>query len=231
MTWGVARARHGGDAPSYDMVRVTGGYDMDRFTTREAARVLNVSRRTFQRWVSAHQVESEVEYGATGATHLYSRAALEHLLQQVRGEDAAGQVARLDAGVRGDDMAEPAPPAQPASSPPATGGDMPHAIALPPSAHVEEFLTLMADLRDAVCRSAAQEDRVANMLSRVDESLRRLPGPPAPPSRPPKFRPRVVAEVVLLGAVGLLAALLGALVLWQAHEHGILDQIAVSVGR
>ncbi len=199
---------------------------MDRFTTRDAARMLGVSRRTFQRWVSANPVESETEFGPTGAAHTYSRAALEHLVQQVRGEQAAEQVSRLDAGLRGDDMADPAPPAQPASSPPATGGDTPHAIALPPSPHVEEFLTLMADLRDAVCRSTAQEDRVAEMLARVDEALRRLPGPPAPPSPPPRFRPRVVAEVVLLGMVGLLSLALVGLVVYLASERGVIPPIS-----
>jgi hypothetical protein len=60
-----------------------------------------------------------------------------------------------------------------------------------------------------------QVERLAEILAA------RLPGPPSPLSLPPRFRPRPVAEVVLLAWVGLLAGVLGAIVLRRLADVGV----------
>ncbi len=86
-------------------MRVIGGRTLDTLTTREAARILGVSRRTFNRWIGTHAVERETSYGASGVEYRYTRSALEHLVHQVRGGEGVSQ---LDEGMPTGRASQPA---------------------------------------------------------------------------------------------------------------------------
>ena len=189
----------------------------DRFTTVEACKALGISRRTFIRWTQRLPIEREVAFTESGKQYLYTREALEHLMRQVRGDAAlSAELAQPGAECTGGDTAQAAQGRQGVTDPPETGGDGVRQLALPPSPQLEEFMDLLADVRDVVARASAGEGRATAAVEEVAtlrEEVRqlrevlvaRLPGPLAPSSPPPRVRWRVVFEVVALGVVCLLA--------------------------
>ncbi len=137
---------------------------------------------------------------------------------------------RLRAHLRATGPGVPIEEPEPTAAPPAPGT---LALPVPP-----EVLDLLADMRDVVARAAGAEIEVGAVREEVqhlggqverlaevlDGLVHRLPSPsapPAPPSPPPRLRWRVVAEVVLLGWIGLLAGVLGAVVLQRLADVGV----------
>ncbi|GEM_PF-3164987 len=86
----------------------------------------------------------------------------------------------------------------------------------------EVLRPFMEEYQRTQAASVAEATHLREEVRQLREVLSaRLPGPPAPPSPPPRLRPRVVLEVVLLGWVGLLAGVLGVVVLQRLADVGV----------
>ena len=113
---------------------------------------------------------------------------------------------------------------EPSSTAPTPGSVPPSApswgLSLP-----EVLRPFMEEYQRTQAASVAEATHLREEVHQLREVLSavaaRLPGPPAPPSPPPRLRWRVVAEVVLLGWVGLLAGVLGAVVLQRLADVGV----------
>ena len=179
-------------------------------STVGAARLAGVSVRTFRRWVRKHPLPSEAVYGPHGVEHRYHFAGVDALVRKMRGQGVS-----IGAQVEAP-TSSPEPAHDTADTAGTPDGDRGHdgtgrQLAFPASDQAAEVVELL--------RKLVEENRqLREVLSAV---AARLPGPPAPPSPPPRLRWRVVAEVVLLGWVGLLAGVLGAVVLQRLADVGV----------